>query len=283
MEVQSAKIQLGPEDEAGAWADELREDALDALSVTQERLGLEIDQPPLLRSVFPERAFYDALGERPHNLVAVAMAGENRILINRRRFLSDSRSRRRAVLVHEFTHLILGRAAPGVLPRWMSEGLAMVTAREHSFQHHTRLVVAASFGGLLPLEELWGNRTGATDQELAYAESLSAVRYFLKSRVHSGLGIDADLAALAKRLADPSGGAALRSLLRDSRYLSAFEREWRASLKTFWTWVGALSTGGVLWFGVSSLFLVAYWRKKRIARQTEQRWKEEDEAFPYLE
>ena len=126
MAVENEKIRLGPEDEAGDWADELREDGLQALSVTQERLGLEIDRPPLLQSVYPERAFYDALGERPHNLVAVAMAGENRILINRRRFMLDSRSRRRAVLVHEFTHLILGRAAPGVLPRWMNEGLAMV-------------------------------------------------------------------------------------------------------------------------------------------------------------
>lgn len=279
-----AKVRLSEEDRAGSWGPELERAAIEALTYVEAKLEVELDAPPAIESIQPESAFYDALGRRPHRLVAVAMAGENRVVINRQKYIAGDPARRREVLVHEFTHLILGRMIPGGVPRWLDEGLAMIVAGERSFQYSLRVSTAATFGNLVSLENLWASNTGpAADQELAYAESVSATRYFLKTGVRDGFISGGEPAALVRRLADPVGGESLRRLLRDRVYIRAFEKRWRSSLKTIWTWVAALSGGSFLWIAMTGLFLLAYWRKRRLAKQTEERWREEEEAFPYLE
>ena len=284
MPLLSEQIELSTEDVRGPWAAELRRVCEFGLKRAQERLGLELDAKARVESIAPEDAFYRLLGSRPHNIAAVAIAHENRVVVNRQVFLASSRREREETLTHEFAHLILGRRVPGGLPSWLGEGLAMVTAEETSIIYHSRLAVAASFGGLIPLTDLWRRSPAETvDQTLAYAQSLSATRYLIKTGVRGSLGTGDDPKPLARRLADRIGGAPLRELLRDPGYVRAFERRWKASIRTFWTWIAALSGGGVLWGAASLLFLVAYWRKKRMARMTEERWRDEEEAFPYLE
>lgn len=282
------RVRLSAEDSAGSWGPELERAAIGALDFVQSKLGVELDAPPTIESIQPEQAFYDALGRRPHRLVAVAISGTNKVLINRQKYIAGDAARRWEVLVHEFTHLILGRMIPGGVPRWLDEGLAMIVAGETSFRYSLRVSTAATFGNLVSLENLWASKSGpAADQELAYAESASATRYFLKVGVRDGFtsGGDShgDAGALVRRLADPERGEALRHLLRDPVYIRAFEKRWRSSLKTIWTWVAALSGGSFLWIAMTGLFLLAYWRKRRLAKQTEERWREEEEAFPYLE
>lgn len=276
---------LAEEDRRGPWGNDLLEAIREARGRAEERLGLTLDAPPVVRSIAPESAFYAELGRLPHHLVAVAQSGENFILINRPVFLSMDRSERIGTLVHELTHLILGRRVPGSLPRWLGEGMAMVTANERSWTYHTRIAVAASFGGLVPLGELWGGEWfGAADQELAYAQSLSATRFLLRSGLKGGLAQGSlDPGPLARKLADPIAGRALRELLADPTHLRGFEREWRASLRSLSTWFAALSGGGVFWFAATGLFLFAYYRKKKAARRMEVKWKEDEEAFPWLE
>lgn len=275
------EVRLSAEDEDSVWAEELRADSMAALQRAEDRLGLAIDRPPLIESIGPEESFYEAIGHRPHNLVAVARAHENRVIINRQVYLRQTTRSRRAVMVHEFTHLILGRRLPEGLPRWLDEGLAMVAAEEHSFRYQTRLAWAASFGGLIPLRDLaidFGSGRG--DQELAYAQSLSITRFLLESR--SGRGMADDPRPLVRRLADPVEGRALRNLINDPTYLGALDRRWKASIRTVWTWIAVLGSAGVFWMAATWLFLFAYWRKRRRSREIEKRWEEEDD-FPYVE
>lgn len=265
---------LSSEDLAGPWRAELEWAAGEATVRVRERLGLGLDAPPTLRSIAPEKAFYAALGMKPHNILAVAEAGENLTIINRSAFIASDRAARVAVLTHEFSHLVVGRRIPGGVPHWLDEGLAMVAEKERGFGYHTRIMIAASLGGIQSLDSLWTG-VDAVDQELAYAESLSATRHLLLITT----GDSDNPEALVRRLASRSPeGAAMRGLLRDPNYLRSFEARWRDSLKSIWTYVGALTGSGAIW-GLASLALVlAWWRKRRMARLKEREWREEDRA-----
>ncbi len=270
-----SRLLLSEEDESGFWREDLRGDALFALDRAEARLGVALDQPPRVQSISPEEKFYKTIGQRPHHLLAVAMAPQNLVLINRERFSSMSRGERRATMVHEFAHLIIGRRIPTEIPRWLNEGLAMVAAEEHGFAYHSRLVIAATFGRILPLSDLWSGG----DEELAYAESLDAARFFLSSGAEGKGKYSDDPAPLVRKLADPREGAALRKLLADPNFTDGFERRWRESLKSFWTWLAVLSGGGVFWLAVTLLFLLAYWLKRRRGIRIEERWREEEQLL----
>jgi hypothetical protein len=272
-------VELHPGERDQPWGPALEALATDALDVTQQRMGIALDSPPLVRSIAPEAAFYEELGRRPHRIVAVAVSELNTVIINRARYLEMGRYGRRQVLIHEFAHLILGRMVPSPIPRWLDEGLAMMVSGEQSLNRSIRVAMAASFGGLIPLNDLWGSaEVGMIDQDLAYAESLSAARFFLESGAWGPYSPNDGLPELIRKLAHPEHGRALRELLNDPGFLRAFERRWRESLRTFWTWVAALTSGGVFWVSVSSLFLLAYWRKRRMAEKIEAQWEAEEAA-----
>lgn len=270
-------IQLHPDDQNTPWGPGLAELAAEALDTAESRMGVALDSPPLIRSIAPEAAFYAELGRRPHRIVAVAQAHENRVIINRVKYLPMGRYGRRQVLIHEFAHLILGRKIPSSIPRWLDEGLAMMVAREGGLDGSVRVASAASFGGLVPLDTLWGGpNVGVINQDLAYAQSLSATRFFLESGAWGPFGPRDGLPEMIRKLAHPTHGRALRDLLNDPGFIRSFERRWRESITTFWSWVAAITSGGFFWFGVSGLFLLAYWRKRRMAEQKEAEWREEE-------
>lgn len=270
-------VQLHPGDRDAPWGPGLAALAAEALDIAEKRMGVALDEPPLIQTIAPEAAFYAALGRRPHRIVAVAQAHENRVLINRVKYLPLGGYGRRQVLIHEFAHLILGRKIPSAIPRWLDEGLAMMVAREGGIDGSVRVASAASFGGLVPLDTLWGGpHVGVINQDLAYAQSLSATRFFLESGAWGPFGPNDGLPELIRKLAHPTHGRALRDLLNDPVFIRAFERRWRESITTFWSWIAAITSGGFFWFGVSSLFLLAYWRKRRMAEQKQAEWREEE-------
>jgi hypothetical protein len=268
---------LDTKDRQASWGADLAALAGEALDTAETRMGVALSDPPRIRSIAPESAFYDALGRQPHRIVAVAQAEENRVVINRARYLVLGHYARRQVLIHEFAHLILGREVPGGVPRWLDEGLAMMVAREGGIDGSVRVAAAASFGGLVPLHALWGGpEAGVINQDLAYAQSLSATRFFLESGAWGPYGPRDGLPELVRKLAHPTYGRALRDLLDDPVFIRAFERRWRESVQTFWSWIAALTSGGFFWMGISSLFLLAYWRKRRMAELKQAEWKEEE-------
>lgn len=275
------RVQIDPEERDAPWGETLASQASEALVFTEARLGVALDAPPRVRSIAPETAFYAALGRRPHRIVAVALASENRVLINRAKYLEMGRYERHQVLVHEFTHLVLGRMVPSGVPRWLDEGLAMLVAGEQSLDGSLRVAVAASFGGLVSLDELWGGaEAGVINQDLAYAESLSASRFFLESGAWGPYGAQDGLQDMVRKLAHPEQGRALRDLLADAGFIRAFERRWVESIRGVWSWVAALTSAGFFWIGVSGLFLLAYWRKRRMTQRVEAEWAEAEASRP---
>jgi hypothetical protein len=142
------------------------------------------------------------------------------------------------------------------------------------------VTVAATFGGLAPLDELFA---GGADQELAYAQSLAVTRHLIQRNNATAGGAPDDPSPLARKLAHPERGRHLRELLRDRVYVRGLDAQWRSSIRNLWTFIAALGSGGVLWGGASLLFLWAYWRKRKLAKAKEAAWEEEERAFPWLE
>lgn len=273
-----SSFQLSDEDRAGAWGEQLARDATEALSDAEKRLGIKLKGTATITSFAPPEEFNRQVGANPHSIVAVAQAHNNAMTINRSVYLGTDPRERRQTLVHEFSHLIVGRGIPGGVPRWLDEGLAMIVSNEHGITYHARLAVAATLGGMIPIDRLWETAaTGEEAQTLAYAQSLSLTRYYL-DLFNKTYGFEGDdPAGLVAKLADDQEGQYLRKLLNDPNYLHALESNWKKSLNSVWTWIAAFSGGGVFWGGLTFLFLFTYWRKKQLMEEKVRQWEEEED------
>jgi tetratricopeptide (TPR) repeat protein len=109
------------------------------------------------------------------------------------------------VLAHEFTHALVKSLAPGGVPQWLNEGLAMNFEGTDLAPHIARAASTDSPHSLASLERPFSGMDGAA-AALAYAQSAAAV----------------------KRLLDEAGAPAIVGLLteigRGARFDDAFER-----------------------------------------------------------
>lgn len=276
-EIADEPIELSTEEARAPWGPPLRAKARRALARAEKRLGLRLNSPVHLLSFRTTFEFEHYLESRPTHLVAVARPERAEIVVLRSAWADYDPSRQEQVLVHEMTHLILGRRIRGRLPAWLDEGLAMITAGENSFEASWRVTVAGTLGGLLPMELLEDRvALGGESQELAYAQSLSMTRLYLQLALPDQPLTSRDPAPLARALADPETGPILLRRLWDPNFRSAFEIQWRRSYQTLWSWLAFLSGASFLWTIMSFLFLLAYWRKRRMARLIRERFEFEE-------
>lgn len=270
-------IRLAKHDAAGAWGEELENESNRAFELVRQRLGVGISGSVYVRSFRDEMALYDYLGATPEHVVAVARPQLREILVVRPLWTTTHPAERHKILVHEATHMVLGNLAPERLPRWLDEGMAMITAQERNFRYGWRVAVAGALGGLLPLAELQHDyRFNGPTQELAYAESLAVTRFYLNMALHDQPNPGGDPGPLARALADPERGRIVLRRLWDAQYIQALDRGWRQTETGLWSWVAMLTGGSVLWFFTSMLFLLAWWRKQRFARQKRERFEYEE-------
>ena len=124
-----------------------------------------------------------------------------------------------AVLYHEFTHAVIHSMAGNRVPTWLDEGLAQYEER------WVRAPEGRMEGDLIPLSKLSGSfmKDGTDTAKQAYAESLSAVQFFVDrygmfslSRVLNLLGEGKDISEAMNEAAGVT--------------LPQFEGLWRESL-----------------------------------------------------
>ncbi|GMU93830.1 MAG: hypothetical protein AMXMBFR4_28880 [Candidatus Hydrogenedentota bacterium] len=185
----------------------------------------------------------------------------------------------RGTLRHELVHVLLARnTAPGNLPRWLNEGIAMTMSGEKRWGSKTHVAQMFIDGRLLEYRDLElsflepGQETEFGD---AYAQALSMTRY-LKKR----LG-DEEFWALVRSLQDRSFGSALSETLGVTPY--GFWEEWTGSMR--WpVFVFSIITGLTLFQVMAALVIWAWWRKHRRGRKVLAEWeKEEEDADAFAE
>jgi hypothetical protein len=88
------------------------------------------------------------------------------------------------VVPHELTHLVFNTAVDNPYhapPRWLNEGLAVYLSRGYTSSDRSEVQAASAAGTLAPLASLGGAFPNGDRFFLAYAESVSAVDYMVKT------------------------------------------------------------------------------------------------------
>ncbi|MFO0652812.1 MAG: peptidase MA family metallohydrolase [Polyangiales bacterium] len=226
-----------------------------------------VADPDMMRRLAPVEA------PPPDYAVGVAYPAVRLALVSSMAPRTWSASNMAQVLRHELSHLLLAEATHhATLPRWLSEGVAVHQADEHSFERFEALASASWTGRLLPLRRLdEGFSEGADQVNAAYAESTDFVGYLLR--------IDGPtrFAILVDHLRE---GMPLEEAIEQTYGASMprVEDEWRRDLDgrvafaPLWAGTGLLSIGGAV------LVVAALIRRKLKNRATLARWESEERA-----
>ena len=143
--------------------------------------------------------FYDALGPGAHENVAGSAYANIRTLLG---LIPPDQIDDPQVAVripHEFVHLVFDTASKNPYhspPRWLNEGLAVYQSEGYGSSDRGQVEAAARSGTLIPLDGLTGQFPNGNDFFLAYAESVAAVDYMVRT-----YGSDA-LVSLVRSYAD---------------------------------------------------------------------------------
>ena len=169
------------------------------------------------------------------------------------------------VLAHEVAHVLIHRAGGGrPVPRWFDEGLAMLAARSWRLRDETELALGVVSGPRVPLWKLDDLFRGdRRDVERGYALAGTLVRDLLDRY---------DPAVPRIVLARLARGDTFDEAVRGTTGATLIEigdafYERQASLKR---WIPILTSGTVLWFGISVLAIVAAIRKRRRRAELEE-------------
>ncbi len=134
----------------------------------------------------------------------------------------------RILVTHELTHLVFNTAVDNpyhLPPRWLNEGLAVYLSEGNDQSEREQMSSAIDGGQVIPLQGLGGLFPTGDGFALAYAESVSAVSYFVDT-----FGKDA-LVKLIRSYADgvTDDQAFIAATGKD---LGTFDDGWLASLGT---------------------------------------------------
>lgn len=261
------QIILSPDDAQAAWAGTLSKLATQARAQAEKRSGRTLAGPVNVIGLPNNFEFQRYLNARVSHVVAVAQPRMHRIVILRPVLFAQSPAEQERTLTHEMAHLIIAEHVNGRLPAWLEEGLCMMIAGQEGLGYSWRMTVAGSLGGTLPLGQLEESLLGGGDlQSLAYAQGLSLTRFFIKATLAENGQSGESPAALLALLADPTQGPKILNELANPFWAGTFENRWRREHRSIWNWIAIGSGASVLWLFITFLFLLAYWRKKRMSQ-----------------
>jgi hypothetical protein len=154
-------------------------------------LGVQEDEPVDFFIYADQEAFYEALGPGTRENVGGQANAEIRTLFA----LIDPSEIDDAwvdiVIPHELTHLVFDTAVHNPYhfpPRWLNEGLATYQSEGYSAGDRSAVEAAARDDSVIPLPGLSGQfPTNGDGFRLAYAESASAIDYFVRTHGQEAL------------------------------------------------------------------------------------------------
>ncbi|MEO8876468.1 MAG: peptidase MA family metallohydrolase [Polyangiaceae bacterium] len=178
------------------------------------------------------------------------------------------------VFRHELAHVALEDATLGHhVPRWFNEGFAIHASGESTFLRWKTLQDATLSKKILPLNELdQGFPSDNYNVSIAYAESADFVRFLVR---HS------DQKRFNSLIERVRTGTSFDRAMGDaySTNLRKLEFEWREDLSKRFTLTPVLLGGSLLWVLLAGVMVMAYVKKRRLAKDTLARWEREEHAM----
>jgi hypothetical protein len=163
----------------------------EAVAETSALLGVTEDEPIDFFIYADQDAFRDALGPDTRENVGGQANADIRTLFALIPASDINDPWVATVVPHELVHLVFDTAVSNPYhfpPRWLNEGLAVYLSQGYDASDRGAVEAAASRGTLIPLEGLEGQfPTSAQQFFLAYAESVSAVDFFIRTHDQDAL------------------------------------------------------------------------------------------------
>jgi hypothetical protein len=160
----------------------------EAVLETSQLLGVTEDEPIDFFIYADQDAFYDALGPGTRENVGGQANAEIRTLFA---LVGASDVGWDEIVVrHELVHLVFDTAVQNPYhfpPRWLNEGLAVYQSQSYDAGDRSAVEAAARSGSLIPLDGLVGQFPTGDGFFLAYAESVSAVDFFIRTHDQDAL------------------------------------------------------------------------------------------------
>jgi hypothetical protein len=177
-------------------------------------------------------------------------------------------------LEHELSHIALRDVVRGAdVPRWLSEGIAVIQSERSSMLRRSALLLASIGGGVRSIAALHDYPRGDDAVALAYSEAADFVGFLVRGGGWRGIRVT--LRRLARGV--PIDEALDAAYGRD---LSALEKEWRRELARRPTWIAIVTGSSAIWGAAAMLFVVAYVRaKKRKTRRLAEMEEEEKKVI----
>ncbi len=252
--------------------------AQSAVETIRTRLGIDMTPRVDVVLVRGTDALREAAGGRqPEWAMAVAVSARRRIVVDATAVAAATPNDIHLVVLHEMTHLALGRIEQGradPFPLWFHEGVAMwmssaqlLSGDPYAFDR------AVAAGRLLPFAGL--ERAFPEDPvraQVAYLQSLAFVRHMVET---NGRG------ALAAILGDYRAGASFDRAFESATGASprAAERQWKRSLRAPFRRLRAVLRHVSLFTVLALVTLAAYFLIRRRAHRQRRRWDEEEHAW----
>ncbi|MEW6380531.1 MAG: peptidase MA family metallohydrolase [bacterium] len=203
-------------------------------------------------------------------VTGLAYPGLSRILLLSPRAAPAGSIHLEKTFIHELTHILIGASCrpSASIPHWFNEGVSMLEAEEWNWHYQALMTRICITRNLIPLRHL--DQSFPTDPDhlqTAYAQSISMVTF-----IRDTYGHDALRAITHCLLRGDSIDQALRTAVGLDP--GELELQWRKHLRLVYTWVPVLTSSAVLWFIISLVFLLGYYRKRKISQATLSAWEE---------
>jgi len=155
-----------------------------AVRDTSALLGVTEKDPIDFFVYADQQAFYDALGPGTRENVGGQANAEIRTMFALITPSEIDQPWVDVVVPHELTHLVFDTAVRNPYhfpPRWLNEGLAVYLSEGYTASYRSDVEAAARDGSLIPLDGLVGQFPTGQGFFQAYAESVSAIDFFIRT------------------------------------------------------------------------------------------------------
>lgn len=157
----------------------------EAVATASQLLGVEESEPIDFLIYDSEAALREALGPGTRENVGGQAHADIRTLFGLIEPTEINSEWVDTLVVHELTHLVFDTATDNPYhapPRWLNEGVAVYLSEGYSASWRAAVEAAVADGSIIPLDGLGGLfPTTALEFRLAYAESVSAVDFFIRT------------------------------------------------------------------------------------------------------